>query len=616
MSELKEYIVTLHRHEDLAGFCEDMETPGGDLYIPGREVSKLLRVKYSKNILYRLTKDEASLLKNDVRVLNVVDCSSITENIEGFGLIQSDNWDKSYNLGVDDKNWALLRCTEGENRNNWGVTGDLSLGIGSLDNTNANVSGIAYLTSTGKNVDVVIVDIGHADPSSPEFLNAEGTASRYNQIDWYQYFGDSTIAPYEYPTATNPGSGAGTGFNTASSEEHNHAYHVATIACGRSQGWAKDANIYSFDVNSRILDTDGNYIDGGVGGVFYVFDLIRAWHLSKPINPETGIRNPTIVNNSWGAIRKYRIKDTSVKFAVEVRGVRTPSTGVKSWETTEDESTLASLGLRWIAPSSGVDLGLSEDQILLKYPTAPDYLLNAFLSPQIQDAIDNGIIFVAATGNHYCKICKDSSDPDWNNKVIFEDGSEEYYHRGTLSAISNVISVSNVSNFADEKISLRNGVGPRVDVFAPGVTIISSVHNNIEHTDINGWGGWEQETYYPTIDINGRTYSKWSYDGSGATSMSCPQVTGVLACILEHYPRMNQQDCKDFITTTAKVNQIGGDTTDLSGTDWTSDESLYGAPNRYLYYKKQRETQGYVTAQLTNNVRKSSGMMFPRRRHI
>jgi hypothetical protein len=34
--ELKEYIVTLHKHEDLDDFYQDMETPGGNLYIPER----------------------------------------------------------------------------------------------------------------------------------------------------------------------------------------------------------------------------------------------------------------------------------------------------------------------------------------------------------------------------------------------------------------------------------------------------------------------------------------------------------------------------------------------------------------------------------------------------
>ena len=31
-----------------------------------------------------------------------------------------------------------------------------------------------------------------------------------------------------------------------------------------------------------------------------LFDYLRAFHRYKPINPETGLRNPTITNHSWG----------------------------------------------------------------------------------------------------------------------------------------------------------------------------------------------------------------------------------------------------------------------------------------------------------------------------
>jgi hypothetical protein len=130
------------------------------------------------------------------------------------------------------------------------------------------------------------------------------------------------------------------------------------------------------------------------------------------------------------------------------------------------------------------------------------------------------------------------------------------------------------------------------------------------------------ETYdsgaaYPiAIGEDGYAIAKWAYTYQGATSMASPQVTGVLACLLEHYPRMSQQDCRDWIINNAKLGQIGGVTADKSNIDWTDQRSLFGAENRYLYYKKQRETQGYVTAQLTNNVRKSTGMMFPRKKYI
>ena len=68
MSDLKEYIVTLHDYQDLDEFYDDMETPGGSLYIPDRAVELVNRRPISRNTHYLLTAEEAEQLKNDPRV--------------------------------------------------------------------------------------------------------------------------------------------------------------------------------------------------------------------------------------------------------------------------------------------------------------------------------------------------------------------------------------------------------------------------------------------------------------------------------------------------------------------------------------------------------------------
>ena len=68
---LKEWIVTLHRKEDLDSFYEDMETPGGNLFIPNRAVELVNRRSISRNTHYMLTYDEAQMLKADDRVWDV-----------------------------------------------------------------------------------------------------------------------------------------------------------------------------------------------------------------------------------------------------------------------------------------------------------------------------------------------------------------------------------------------------------------------------------------------------------------------------------------------------------------------------------------------------------------
>jgi hypothetical protein len=65
--ETKEYIVTLKNFEDLDQFYQDMETPGGTLYIPNRSIPCTDRRPTSRNTFYMLTEWEAAELRGDER---------------------------------------------------------------------------------------------------------------------------------------------------------------------------------------------------------------------------------------------------------------------------------------------------------------------------------------------------------------------------------------------------------------------------------------------------------------------------------------------------------------------------------------------------------------------
>ena len=66
---MNEYIVTCKSYEDLENLYDDMETPGGSLYIPDREVELVHRRSISRNTHYMLTEDEAEQVGNDPRVI-------------------------------------------------------------------------------------------------------------------------------------------------------------------------------------------------------------------------------------------------------------------------------------------------------------------------------------------------------------------------------------------------------------------------------------------------------------------------------------------------------------------------------------------------------------------
>lgn len=303
--ETKEYVVTLKNSTDLENFYAEMESKilsAGNTKIPAREVACIEKRPLSRNTVYLLAEWETSELDLDPRVESVSlhpKYLGITAGELSNKTQTSDNWNKSSSVASNMLNFGLLRCTEGENRPNWGSNGT------------QNQTGTVKLGSTGKNVDVVIIDgnglvIGH-----PEYtVNQDGTGgSRFIQYNWFQH--DPAIK----------GTAAG---NYSYSSTSDHATHVAATTAGNTQGWARDANIYNIF-----------YFAGANNDLTfpYVMDYVREFHNSKNINQETGRKNPTITNNSWGMSifpSAWSFNDIT---AVTYRGVRhTPVAGIVSYD--------------------------------------------------------------------------------------------------------------------------------------------------------------------------------------------------------------------------------------------------------------------------------------------
>jgi len=273
--ETRKYIVTVYNYDDLGAIYEELETAGKappDTEI-NRDVQCLERRPMSRNTVYRLTDWEAGQLKADPRV------KSVTVHPDELGIQAGTNtttqtssaWDKSSGTSSSMKNWALLRCAEGQQRTGWGGTGYQGNGSGTPAQT-----GTIELTQTGRNVDVVICDGNGIVFNHPEYaVNADGTGgSRAVQYNWFQH----------NPTVTG---GAVGNYSYASISDH--ATHVTGTVAGNTQGWARSSNIYTL-----FYDT------GNSGNFSLVFDYVRAFHATKSVNAATGRRNPTIVNNSWG----------------------------------------------------------------------------------------------------------------------------------------------------------------------------------------------------------------------------------------------------------------------------------------------------------------------------
>ena len=293
----KEYIVTLYKLEDLEDFYNDMESPGGNLYIPNRSIGCVDRRPISRSTHYMLADWEASELKGDPRVRFVELHPRYLGVKAGTTESQtSSNWNKSSSTSNAMLNWGLLRCYEGQDRAGWGSNG-----------TN-NQTGTININTTGRNVDVVVIDDNGIVWNHPDYArNADGTGgTRAIQYNWAQHdLAVKGTAPGTYTYSTG-----------------SHSTHVAGTVAGNTQGWARDANIYNI-----------YYYAGAVGDVNfpYVMDYVREFHRTKVNNVSTGRKNPTITNNSWGMSifpSEWAFSDIT---AVTYRGTRYAPSGATTY---------------------------------------------------------------------------------------------------------------------------------------------------------------------------------------------------------------------------------------------------------------------------------------------
>ena len=167
------------------------------------------------------------------------------------------------------------------------------------------------------------------------------------------------------------------GTNTQISNVGDHGTPCCALTYGRTQGWAFNANKWALNVyNTNGLDFE------------QYFDMMKLFHLNKPVNPKYGNRNPTISSNSWG----YRAVPSSTGYYYFKVG--TDGTGGVQYTT---------------KPAFMQFVGQYGDAGRMKGEHPDNSMTQAG-----KEMIDSGVIFVVAAGNSNQKQVS-SDHPDFNN---------------------------------------------------------------------------------------------------------------------------------------------------------------------------------------------------------
>ena len=213
----------------------------------------------------------------------------------------------------------------------------------------------------------------------------------------------------------------------------------------------------------------------------------------------------------------------------------------------------------------------------------------AAINADVEDAISEGVVIVAAAGNNNYH-CVPDGDPDYSNTVTLLSGTY-LYNRGASPGNSlNTICVGALGNRHDFRRSTYSNFGPLIDIFAPGNNILSA-YNNSGLAD-SKYGG-APNYFYP---IQG-------------TSMASPQVAGVLACLATGKERFNQNDAKGYLNNTSVYNDMSWN---ASGGQFDDSSCQQGSPDKYLIAKNPREgVTGMIFSQVGARSDKNA-LRYPR----
>ena len=351
----------------------------------------------------------------------------------------------------------------------------------------------------------------------PEFQDSGGS-NRWSTVDWYTASGVS-------------------GSQNANHDRDydGHGTHCAGIAVGKTFGHAQGAKIYGQKLSG--LEGSG---DSGTGiSITDAFDCIKGWHNAKS---GASAGRPTVVNMSWG----YSTSHTDLPSALNYQGA------VKSGTDIDSVAKLRSFKFAAIQPLGD---GVYRTPVRL-----------ASVDADVDEMIDAGIHICHSAGNsYYTHDLTTGSDHD--NTYTITAGTK-YYNRCSSPYSVNAFNVGNIDSTAysstqDQKAE-SSVTGPAVDIYAPGTYIMSATSTTNRFSAPNYYAN----SSYKQVNISG-------------TSMSGPQVAGILCLLLSVNPQLTPAEIKTLVHSLCTTDKIY-DPADGNFANWRN-LNPGSTPKRFLF---------------------------------
>ena len=430
--------------------------------------------------------------------------------------------------------------------------------------TNQGASNGATLSWTPEDTDVGKIIYYRTQRAGAEAvlrgtINVQTHGSRYYETDWVNY-----------------DSGADSTWNNQETNNLNftaHAIGVLSAAAGNVCGWSKLSDM-------RVI-----YL---MDGILTAYNAVLAWHNSKPVNPETGLRNATITTGAWG------IPSYEHEFLVPIDII----SQISAYDVDGNLSVISRPGSGWgsdftpfvdnlLVPRVVNDPSTGTNRWMISIPNQSRYTPFDTVMDNYNSA--GGIYHFKSAGNS-AHVAVKPNDPRWNTSITFSgnyvevelidfngDGSDSEFGFNSITGSGTLYPLRTFLDGANNMLTVaatqHSTVNPLLDDYSSRGPMI----------DISGHGAYTW-TAYPILSLSDATWGYFS-----GTSCAAPVTAGAAAIMVENfmvqrgvYPSTTQ--LKEMISKHSKEVLEGESTVDWSNVPSPTDFSqsrLYSSTDVY-----------------------------------